>query len=236
MGYVEKFQALNIHKQYVNRLIEPWMWVTIIASATDWANLFAQRYHHAAEPSFQKIAKLIWESYNESTPVEMDYGQWHLPLADSPKDNLEIMRLATHDMPVVGGSDAKLKELFNDYARQVCVGRCAGISYGKQDKTVADAIALHDKLIGQYPGHWSPFEHAATPAKPEVMKWRLDQLEYREPHKPAFYKDESRPGGIFPIKGEMGYCGAYEGWQSYRHTFTQEYIRTFIPPIEEDIE
>src|SRR5690349_17705362 len=32
--------SLGLHKQVVNRILEPWMWQTIVVSSTDWDNFF----------------------------------------------------------------------------------------------------------------------------------------------------------------------------------------------------
>ncbi len=58
---VERARALvkiGVHKQVVNRIIEPWMWITVIVSATEWGNFFGLRDHPMAEPHFQELARL----------------------------------------------------------------------------------------------------------------------------------------------------------------------------------
>lgn len=128
---------LNIHKQYVNRLLEPWMWCTIIVSATTWENVWKLRCHPDAEPSFQRIAGMARDAMAASMPVRLLYGDCHLPLIDPD----ELI-------------DNPLKPL-------VSVGRCARVSYltheGKRDPD-AD-VELANRL--SVSGHWSPFEHVA---------------------------------------------------------------------------
>jgi thymidylate synthase ThyX len=140
-----KMHKLNCHKQYVNRLLEPWMWCTVIASATDWDNLFHLRCNPEAEPSFQKIAWMAYEAMKESKPVRISSRgsevSWHLPLVFEED-----------------------RELFcTDDLKKISVGRCARVSYlthdGKRDPQ-AD-IDLCNRLSQS--GHWSPFEHVAYP-------------------------------------------------------------------------
>ena len=38
-------QDIDLHKQLVNRLLEPFAWITVIVTATEWANFFTQRLH-----------------------------------------------------------------------------------------------------------------------------------------------------------------------------------------------
>lgn len=130
--------GLSIHKQWANRLLEPWMWTTMIISATDWANFFALRAHPAAQPEFQKIAYLMLDAYKASEPISLKHGEWHMPLL-FPED-----------------ADFSL-----DDQKKICTGRCARVSYltheGKRDPQ-AD-IDLCARLAES--GHWSPFEHVA---------------------------------------------------------------------------
>lgn len=154
IGVAKSFHALNIHKQYVNRLLEPWMWCTVIASATEWANLFALRCNPQAEPSFQRVAGLALDAYRASTPCLVPAGQWHLPLFYKE----DWLAITEPNSPTLRSEISP-----NDIAKKVSVGRCARVSYlthdGKRDFE-AD-IELHDRLA--LSGHWSPFEHVATP-------------------------------------------------------------------------
>lgn len=148
------FHSLNIHKQYVNRLLEPWMWCTVIASATDWANLFHLRCHPDAEPSFQKIAGMALSLYQENSPVIVKHNEWHLPLFEC-EDWLALEEPNT----ATGRSEITP----HDLATKISVGRCARVSYLTHDgkRNHGADIDLHDRLAQS--GHWSPFEHVATP-------------------------------------------------------------------------
>lgn len=134
---------LGLHKQVINRYLEPWMWITIIATATGngWRNLFALRCHEAAEPHFQKIAGMALELYNSVTPRELQYGEWHLPLVGFEGDEQFSV-----------GDQIRLS-----------VARCARVSYlthdGKRDPQ-AD-LDLYMRLRYSTPPHMSAFEHQA---------------------------------------------------------------------------
>lgn len=137
-----KGEELGLHKQIVNRVIEPWMMIAVVVSATDHANLFHLRKHHAAEPHFQCLANLAWELFHNHMPTYIAPGGWHLPYVDGLGDPIELLR-------------------------KISTARCARVSYltheGKRD-TAAD-LKLHDQLAstlnGYEPGHFSPFEHPA---------------------------------------------------------------------------
>lgn len=143
----EEGEQLGLHKQIVNRVIEPWMMISVIISATDWANFFHLRKHGDAEPTVQKAATLMWELFHNSLPTPIAPGGWHIPFIDS--------------------SDIQWAQHTNQLL-QLSVGRCARVSYlthdGKRDRD--EDIVLHDRLAktaseGTDPMHASPFEHQA---------------------------------------------------------------------------
>lgn len=133
----------SVHKQITNRLLEPFMWQTIITTATEWDNFFALRAHPDAQPEIQAAARLMLMAFNESEPDSVNEGQWHLPLIQD--DEQEWARNNIQE------------------AIKVSVGRCARVSYlthdGKRD--IEKDIELHDTLIEA--GHMSPAEHVARP-------------------------------------------------------------------------
>jgi thymidylate synthase ThyX len=140
VGCVNELQDIGptgVHKQIANRLLEPWIWSTAIISATAWSNFYKLRCHKDAQPEIKKIAEMMRDLHQKSTPNFLDYGEWHIPYGESNTSIEENLKIAT--------------------------GRIARVSYLTHDgirDTSAD-IELHDKLI--LPGHWSPFEHCATP-------------------------------------------------------------------------
>lgn len=70
---------VRVHKQITNRLLEPFMWHTVIISATEWSNFFNLRVHKDAQPEFKKAAEMILEVRNASKPKLLAAGEWHLP-------------------------------------------------------------------------------------------------------------------------------------------------------------
>lgn len=133
----------GVHKQITNRLLEPFMWHTVIASATEWQNFFNLRCHKDAQPEIRVIAEMMKSLYSTSTPRDLRHGVWHLPLVP---DESEVM-------------DLEAKDRLD--ARKVSAGRCARVSYLTHDG-VRDPIAdveLCDRLATS--GHMSPLEHPA---------------------------------------------------------------------------
>ena len=90
LDHHEEGERLGLHKQIVNRVIEPWMYAVGVITMTDHANLFHQRNHHAAEPHFQRLAKLAWEMFHEHMPTYRAPGEWHLPYVIDQDDGQTV--------------------------------------------------------------------------------------------------------------------------------------------------
>jgi thymidylate synthase ThyX len=135
----------GVHKQLTNRLLEPFLWHTVIVSSTEWSNFFHLRCHAAAHPDIRKVAVLMRDAMVASAPRLLAQDEWHLPLT-------------TPD---------ELQEWRSENIVKMSVGRCARVSYLTHDgKRNPEAdIALHDRLLEA--GHMSPFEHVARPMTSE---------------------------------------------------------------------
>lgn len=143
----QKLLEVGVHKQITNRLLEPFLWHTVIITATQWENFFALRTHADAQPEIRHIALMMQDLYNLSTKPEiMAHNAWHLPLVSDQKE--------------------LLKEGWTpEQIRLISVGRCARVSYlthnGTRDPIADIMLAQNLKLNG----HMSPFEHVARPMK-----------------------------------------------------------------------
>ena len=143
VAHVEKLLAIGLHKQLANRILEPFMWHTVIVTATEWSNYFALRANEMAQPEIRKVSELMQAAYEASTPKQLSDDEWHLPLIQEEE------------------YDGVFEK--SDDARKISAARCARVSYltheGKRDLS-AD-IVLYDRLISG--GHMSPLEHVARP-------------------------------------------------------------------------
>lgn len=146
MGYAVKYAQmladLDVHKQYANRILEPFSHITVVCSATDYANFFALRCHPMAQPEIMALADLMYDAYQSSTPKQMGIGDMHLPFV----------------------SDEERQELPQDDLIKMSVARCARVSYLNHDgkkPTLEEDVALYNRLVGSAPIHASPAEHQA---------------------------------------------------------------------------
>lgn len=137
----EKLAELGVHKQRTNRLLEPFMWHTVIVTATEWSNFYALRAHKDAQPEIRDAAYAMQGAMEASEPIELGYGEWHAPLI-LPDEDFSL--------------EDKLK---------ISVGRCARVSYLTHDgiREPAKDIELYERLVEG--GHMSPLEHVARPKK-----------------------------------------------------------------------
>lgn len=135
--------TIDLHKQLVNRILEPFAWITVIITATEWSNFFTQRCHEDAQPEIQHVARMMLDAYRKSRPRLVALDGWHTPLIQDDERTLPVETL-----------------------KKISVARCARVSYlthdGKRDPQ--KDVELYEKLLeGGANGHWSPFEHVATP-------------------------------------------------------------------------
>jgi thymidylate synthase ThyX len=139
--HVRALQEFNVHKQVINRILEPYMWHTVIVTATEWENFFSLRLAENAQPEFQVAARLMFDAKAASDPSPVVLDEWHLPLVQADERRLPI-----------------------EVLKKVSAARCARVSYlthdGKRD--IEKDIELCERLLSDR--HMSPFEHVATPA------------------------------------------------------------------------
>lgn len=169
-----RLQQRGLHKQVVNRVLEPWLYCTVLVSATDWANFYFVRDHRDAQPELRWIAGEMRRLHRLSVPRELQPGDWHVPLMQ-PDDDAQIAAWADGRESVRLGDRSDLSYFVSAATArrlQIGTGRCARTSYlthdGRRDHD--RDVELHDRLrsgVGgddaPEPGHWSPFEHLATP-------------------------------------------------------------------------
>lgn len=142
-----------------------------------------------------QLEEAVWEARKASEPSRIEPGEWHLPFISfededdicSPFINLEN---GDYDFDKAMGA-----------CRKVSVARCARVSYESFEtgrrSTVEEDLKLFDRLASS--GHWSPFEHQATPDE--------------------FIKQGGFDPGDWPNSNEHG---NFIGWRQYRKTLPGE--------------
>lgn len=140
---------MGLHKQIVNRIVEPWMWTKVVVTSTNWSNFLALRDHKDAEPHIQILAQEVRKALEGAEVQVLLPGQWHMPFVTHAEWKHEP------------GQENAAKAL--DKAKKLSVARCASTSYRTTDgfeMTLDRAEAIYEKLLSS-PMHASPFEHIA---------------------------------------------------------------------------
>jgi thymidylate synthase ThyX len=141
VAQTRRLLELKLHKQELNRLLEPFLWHTVIISATEWKNFFELRCAPNAQPEIRAAALRMREALEQSRPSCVLHGEWHLPLVQDDERALDVQT-----------------------RKRISAARCARVSYltheGKRE--LEKDLELYERLKSDR--HWSPFEHVATPA------------------------------------------------------------------------
>lgn len=114
-----------------------------------------------AEIHIMALAECIYDAVNESTPKQLEAGEWHIPFGDKINMTPEFV---TSVYPKI-----ETQEQENQYCQELAVkistAMAAHTSYtivgGEAVKSYEKWIELHDKLIAYDPPHSSPMEHCA---------------------------------------------------------------------------
>lgn len=185
------YHKLGIHKQNANRVLEPYTYVDLVLSGTEWDNLLHLRCAEDAQPDFKVIADKIKQLIQTDNPSLLRPGEWHIPFMD---DFYQLLSL-----------DDNIK---------VAIARIARVSYmrhGSTDIELQKDIKLATDLVGS--GHLSPLEHVAmcVPSHLQMTQGTalscLDHIDSKL-HKFLFY---DRSGGCFR------WTRNYAGFYTYRH-------------------
>ena len=163
--YAKKLNEYNLTKQMCNRLLEPFLWHTVLLTATEFENFFSLRADKNAEIHIQDLAEKMLVEYNNSEPKILNEGEWHIPFGDK-MEGARLELLSHKLMMETLESKEKIDEYINKLKVKIATARCARISYNNfegKDDYEAD-IDLHDRLLSS--GHFSPFEHCAKAMNP----------------------------------------------------------------------
>jgi thymidylate synthase ThyX len=161
-------ESLGLHKQIVNRVLEPFMWMTTLVTATEWQNFFSLRLHKDAQPEFQFLAHMMLKEYLGNTPEYKNWEEWHIPFGDKMAEDYD--------------HSVKLK---------VATARAARTSYLtiEKESSLQNDCKLHDILAAS--GHWSPFEHSCQAKNLEAGKMALSNFKGWFQYRHTF-KEENR--------------------------------------------
>lgn len=147
--WAQSWADAGYHKQIVNRIIEPFSYITVVITATEWDNFYALRAHADAQPEIQDVAYTMLEVVKDvpmrtvsATKLD-DPRSWHLPF-------INFQERVHHKVPELLAMSA---------------ARCARTSYlthDKQNPKAEEDEGLYRRLVESEPLHASPLEHQAV--------------------------------------------------------------------------
>lgn len=206
---IEELKGTGVTKQLCNRLLEPFMWTTMLVTGSKegWDNFFRLRlpiyqfsefgtifkskkevlqfgdYTHIknseiitrknmtevewlqynkgqAEIHIMTLAESIYDAMNESTPKQLQSGEWHIP---NLGHKWEIHKLKSLLRSGKYDDNDEITPDINEVKLKISTSHCARISYttlGDNPRIDYEAdIKLHDRLLESK--HLSCFEHCS---------------------------------------------------------------------------
>lgn len=140
----EWHNKFGIHKQVLNRALEPFMYIRTIVTATDVDNFFKLRLAHDAQPEMRDLARAMQDSlFSAEMAFDGEYA------------------FASHVPYTQLGEEGGVELSTTDIIRSVAA--CARVSYLKHNgkpSTLKEDEELVDRLLRS--GHMTPFEHVAV--------------------------------------------------------------------------
>lgn len=187
--------ALNcagIHKQVVNRLLEPFQTMKTVLTSTEFENFYWLRNHEDAQPEIKKLAEEMLKDQEQSVPVELEPGEWHTPYYGNGSWK--------------EGFDYDYQGVRLEEALAISASCCAQVSYRKLDDSLEKALNVYKRLVESEPVHASPFEHQATPMKIVNCDYFTD----------AIWEALGQEGATHMDKDQNIWSGNFAGWIQHR--------------------
>ncbi len=144
---VHDLQNFSVHKQVINRLLEPYSTITTVLTGTSdgLESFFQLRCSKSAQPEIRYLAERMKDAWKTSIPNYLACDDWHLPFVTPADSELDV-----------------------ETKKQISAARCARVSYllHTGGSSVGRDLELCARLANDR--HWSPFEHVVRPAQPGV--------------------------------------------------------------------
>ena len=187
-------QGMGVHKQVVNRIMEPYSFMRMVVTATEWDNFFWLRLHKDADPHIAELARVMLHAYQKTRAAPLDESCWHTPFFGNG--------YWTADVEYHSGITAQ-------QAIEHSMSCCAQTSYRKLDMSTEKTEAIVERLFNGERSHASPSEHIAQP----MLFPTADILS----HSPNVYEDPftNREATHVDYLGNF-WSNNFKGWHQYR--------------------
>lgn len=201
----EVLAALDLHKQVVNRILEPYVFMKTIISGTEWNNFFSLRDHPDADPTIAELAGCMRQASLGAFAKLLVPSEWHFAYVDT---DVGFDRTTY----TIDGEEIDLET-----AKKIDAACCAQVSFRKLDTSIEKALCIYERLAGSTPIHASPFEHQATPIDGMLM---VNGCFGNLPSDPDSWED-----GVTHAdrKGNL-WSGNLRGWIQQRQLISGNYV------------
>lgn len=221
--WATELDELGVAKEVTNRLVEPFQLVKVVCTATDWDNFFNLRLHPDSDPNICMLAYKMYQAMQESKPVELKAGEWHLPFVDKLLDeNLNLISYGVSYEDDTYGTMHKPVTL--EQAIKLSAASCASVSYRTEGMTLEKADKIFDMLIKAEVIHASPFEHLATPIKKHLCVFKDNDYVFADSEVDLdlsvnlTYNNRTWENGVTHMNKQGQLCsGNLRGFVQYRH-------------------
>lgn len=211
----ERLATLGVHKQIVNRIQEPYTYIDVLVSGTEWNNFFHLRDHEDADPTMRDLAVKAKIAMEKAIPTMLKSGEWHLPYITCADwawaKNFCKFNRVTRDEPTYQEMVLVL--------RKISTARCARVSYKLFDGTTDHMkdLELYEKLMVSQPLHASPSEHQACPMTTATIKFGKDMWDHYIP-------DNWENGVTHVDRNYQFWSGNLRGWIQHRQLIDGEHV------------
>ena len=159
----EVMNEYKAHKQVINRILEPYQFIRVCLTSTNFANWNYLRNHTDADPTIHALAEVMQEAMQSSVPRKLFEGHWHVPFVKDWFDVTGAQIFEDENGNVISLEDALI----------ISASCAAQTSYRKLDTSLEKAKDIYNKLIESKPCHSSPVEHSAL-----VITEKDDPMDY----------------------------------------------------------
>lgn len=149
-SFASVMNDMKAHKQVINRILEPYQFIRVCVTSTNWNNWFNLRNHPDADPTIHALAKTMLNAYHGIPAKVLRPGQWHIPFVEEVTN--DYSQKFYDDKGVI---------LTLEEALKISSSCAAQTSYRKLDSSLDKAEDIYKKLIESKPCHASPVEHQA---------------------------------------------------------------------------
>lgn len=188
-----KLKHHGLHKQVVNRILEPFQMMKTVVTSTDFDNFFWLRKHPDAQPEIKLLAEKMWEALQGSESNTLDPKDWHVPYYKK------------------GFWMQGMKDALED-ALAISSSCCAQVSYRLLDDSLEKARTIYARLVESEPVHASPFEHQASPMDEAGEFWDEGGDYSLNTHDPLTWQEGVTHSDKF---GNL-WSGNFKGWIQHR--------------------